>query len=111
MNTFSNLTQNGDGQNFQIDMEPKSRTDLTERSRNVRIIHCGDGIVEECSEDEEEKERAEEEARRKQAEARHQMDIQAVSTFFKEFFFNFKFKLEKYELAAVDVVHGPEERL
>ncbi|RNA44125.1 hypothetical protein BpHYR1_007241 [Brachionus plicatilis] len=81
MNNFSNLTQGGDGHfanpNFQIDMDATSRTDLTQRPRNVRIVHCGDGIVEECSEDEEEKERAEEQKRRQEAEARHKMDLEA----------------------------------
>lgn len=82
MNNFLDLTQEGDGcQNFQIDMEPVPSQDSGRQGRTVRRVYCGDGVVEECSEDEEEKERAEAQARRQEAEERQKLDMQAVSPF------------------------------
>lgn len=51
----------------------------TQKKKNIRIIHCGDGIVEECDEEEEEKLRLEKEEKEKQIELQKQMDIQAKS--------------------------------
>lgn len=80
MNNFLDINQEGDGShNFQIDMEPVPPKELGSRTRTVRRVYCGDGVVEECSEDEEEKERAEEEARRQEVEARQKLDMQAVT--------------------------------
>ncbi|CAF0962941.1 unnamed protein product [Brachionus calyciflorus] len=77
MNKFSNLTQHAENPSYQIDLEQNSHTDLTKKTRNLRIIHCGDGIIEECSEDEEEKERIEREEKRKQEELRAKMELEA----------------------------------
>lgn len=66
-----------DNSSFQIDLEETQ--DKSKRVRNVRIIHCGDGVLEECSEDEEERERKEEEERRKQEEMQKKLDLEAVS--------------------------------
>ena len=48
------------------------------KARNVRLVYCGDGVVEECDEDEEEKERLEREEKEKEIELRKQMDLEAV---------------------------------
>ena len=71
------MTQMSDNASFQIDLEQSQ--DRSKRVRNVRIIHCGDGVLEECSEDEEEKERIEEEEKRKQEEEQKRLDLEAVS--------------------------------
>ena len=94
-NNFSSLNQigssecNGDNNNnnigqintsFTIDIEKSTRTNLefNTRKKNVRLIYCGDGVVEECDEDEEEKKRLEEEAKQKEIEERQKMDLEAV---------------------------------
>lgn len=63
-----------------IDLDQSnSCTNLNDsKKRNVRLIYCGDGVIEECSEDEEEKLRIEEEEKRKQQELREKMDLEAV---------------------------------
>jgi hypothetical protein len=50
------------------------------KTRNVRIIHCGDGVVEECDEDDAEKKRLEEEEKQRQLEVQKILDEQAVNT-------------------------------
>ena len=47
--------------------------------RNVRLIYCGDGVVEECDEDEEEKERFEREENQRQIELQKKRDLESVS--------------------------------
>ncbi len=61
---------------FSIDLDSMSQS--SEHKRNVKIIHCGDGIVEECEEEERERERLEEEEKQKEIERRRQLDIEAV---------------------------------
>ena len=48
------------------------------KTRNVRLIYCGDGVVEECDEDEEEKERLEKEEKQRQIELEKKRDLEAV---------------------------------
>ncbi len=50
----------------------------TTKARNVRLIYCGDGIVEECEEDEKEKERLEIEEKQRQIELEKKRDLEAV---------------------------------
>lgn len=47
--------------------------------RNVRLVYCSDGVLEECDEDDEEKARLEKEAKEKELEARRKLDLEAVS--------------------------------
>lgn len=49
--------------------------------RNVKLVYCGDGVVEECEEDEEEKEKLELEEKQRQIELRKQMDLESVCLF------------------------------
>ena len=49
------------------------------KKRTVRLVYCGDGVVEECDEDDEEKERLEQEEKQRQIELQKQLDEQAVS--------------------------------
>ena len=47
----------------------------------VKLVYCGDGVVEECEEDEEEKEKLELEEKQRQIELRKQMDLESVCLF------------------------------
>lgn len=49
------------------------------KSKNVRLIYCGDGIVEEDEEEEEERLRKEKEEKEREIELRKKMDLEAVS--------------------------------
>ena len=48
------------------------------KTRHVKLIYCGDGVIEECEEDEEERRRLEEEEQQRQIESEKQMDLEAV---------------------------------
>jgi hypothetical protein len=50
----------------------------TGKIRNVRLVYCGDGVVEECDEDEEERIRIEKEKREAEIEMRKKLDLEAV---------------------------------
>ena len=58
------------------------------KKRNVRIVYCGDGVIEECSEDEEERRQQEAEEKKKQIELQKQMDEEAVR-YFEDFIYSF----------------------
>ena len=65
---------------FEIDIDAITVNTLESASKkNVRLIYCSDGIVEECEEDEIEKERLEREEREKIIEQRKRLDIEAVN--------------------------------
>jgi hypothetical protein len=51
------------------------------KSKNVRLIYCGDGIVEEDDEEEEERLRKEKEEKEREIEMRKKMDLEAVNLF------------------------------
>ena len=51
---------------------------IDRKMRNVKLIYCGDGVVEECEEDDLERERLENEEKERQLEIQKQMDLEAV---------------------------------
>ena len=53
--------------------------DIVSKKKNVRLIYCSDGILEECEEDEIEKERLEKEEKERILEQRKQLEIEAVN--------------------------------
>ena len=52
---------------------------FTGKVRHVRYVYCGDGVVEECDEDEEEIRRIEVERREKQLEEEKRLELEAVT--------------------------------
>lgn len=54
-------------------------TNTINKIRNVKLVYCGDGVVEECEEDELERERLEKEEKERQLELQRQQDLEAVS--------------------------------
>jgi hypothetical protein len=54
-------------------------TSTINKIRNVKLVYCGDGVVEECEEDELERERLEKEEKERQLELQRQQDLEAVS--------------------------------
>jgi hypothetical protein len=77
-NNGSNLLDNI---TFSIDIDNLSAVNTscadstdTQGHKNVKLIHCGDGIVEECEDDEIEQERLEKE----EIELQKKMDLEAV---------------------------------
>lgn len=79
---MSNIIDNNESNqiNYLNSSFDTSSVDLkkTNKVRNVRLVYCGDGVVEECDEDEDEKERLEREEKQKQLEFRKQKDLKAV---------------------------------
>ena len=57
---------------------------ISRKTKNVRLIYCGDGVVEECDEDDEEKERLEREEKERIIEENKKLDIEAVCIIFIE---------------------------
>jgi len=74
------LTNFSNNQAFQVDTDDVTlSTDESKKKKNVRLIYCSDGILEECEEDEIEKERLEREERERIIEQRKQLEIEAVN--------------------------------
>ena len=48
------------------------------QQKTIRLVYCGDGVVEECDEDIEEKLRLKQEKKQRKAELQKQLDEQAV---------------------------------
>ena len=102
---MSNLNVNSDakaGSNlldnitFSIDIDNLSTLNTscaeksdTQRKRTVKVIHCGDGIVEECEEDELEQERIEKEKKEQEIELQRKMDLEAVNVYYFLIIFEF----------------------
>ena len=59
----------------------------SQKTKTVRLIYCGDGVVEECEEDEKEKEKIEREEKERILEQRRKLDIEAVYIFIHHFIF------------------------
>jgi hypothetical protein len=78
-NLLDNITFSIDIDNLSNVNTSCAETVNTQRPRTVKVIHCGDGIVEECEEDELEKERLEKEKREEELELQRKMDLEAVS--------------------------------
>lgn len=65
------------------DLNVISVEDKPKKKRNVRVVYCGDGVVEECSEDEDERQEQEAEEKKRQAELQKQLDADAVSVYLR----------------------------
>ena len=85
------------------------------KKRTVRLVYCGDGVIEECDEDDEEKERLEQEEKQRQIDLQKQLDEQAVSAHFHtikydyiqtEIFKYWCFELERFAVDAMAWLHG-----
>jgi hypothetical protein len=53
--------------------------DQVRKKSNVRLIYCGDGVIEECDDDLAEEKRREIEQKQKQIELRRQQDLKSVN--------------------------------
>lgn len=83
-NLLDNVTFSIDIDNLSVtgtDNIPSPNSDI-QHTKTVKIIHCGDGIVEECEEDELEKEKIEKEKREQELELQRKMEIEAVCSNF-----------------------------
>lgn len=79
--TFSiDLNTNVSNEAFEADIDSISiNSEGNKKKKNVRLIYCSDGILEECEEDEIEKERLEKEEKERILEQRKQLEIEAVN--------------------------------
>ena len=91
------LDKNLSNEAFEAEIEGVTlNIEENKKKKNVRLIYCSDGILEECEEDEIEKERLEKEERERIIEQRKQLEIEAVNS--EDFFiFHNILKIEAFK--------------
>jgi hypothetical protein len=107
----ANDANNSNKDQHTIDLESSSNSNAnqsTSKVRNVRLIYCSDGVVEQCDEDDEEQARLEEEEKQRVIEERKRMDLEAVRIY-AWIYFSIQLDLnlieEKYEMGPMDSLH------